>query len=327
MADHFYPLLIKERDVQQLLTMPDTLLSVKMALTSLANGKGTNIPRSRIRLSNGVFHTMAAALPDQGLLGQKTYTAFREGTRFAVMLFNSNDGSLLAIIEADHLGRMRTGAATGVAAEVLARKNAEHLGIIGTGSQAVTQVLGIAAVRTLSSIRVYSRNEEKRKGFCDRLRQQVSAVVISVETAEDAVRNADIVITATTSKEPVIRSEWIQQGTFIAAMGSNWPNRREVDTETILRCSCISVDSKEQAQIEAGDLIIPVQEGKLAWYNVIELGEILIGNHPGRETDSDITFFKSIGLAIEDVAVAGHIYKQALQQNIGEHIDFLTSDV
>src|SRR2546421_4467259 len=195
-------LVLREEDVRILLTMPDTVAILEQVFGALADENAINLPRQRIKLLNGVLHVLSAAAPTLGVLGYKTYTAFREGVRFVVMLFSAQDGQLLAIIEADWLGRVRTGGTSGLATKYLARPDATTVGIIGAGNQAVTQLMGVCAVRNITVVYVYSRNPQACKIFCDEMTRVLGVQVMPVANARQAVEVADILITATSSSEP-----------------------------------------------------------------------------------------------------------------------------
>ncbi len=318
-------LILREDDVRRVLTMPVAIDALDVAFRDWAAGAAQNIPRQRIvlRPQSGVQHVLPAAVPALDALGFKAYTTFPGGVRFVVNLYRASTGELLALMEADWLGRMRTGAASGLATKYLARQDAHTLGLIGAGGQAETQIAAIAAARPLRSVRVWSRDPAKLEAFCARMTQQAGVPVAAADSAEDAVRAADIVATATSAREPVVQGDWLATGAHVNAMGANWANRREVDTNTVLRAGLIVADSVEQAQIEAGDLIIPVQEGALDWERVRELRDVVAGTIPGRQNADEITLFKSIGIGLEDVAVAARIYDLARQQGLGEEITFL----
>ncbi|HYU72341.1 MAG TPA: hypothetical protein VEL31_06645, partial [Ktedonobacteraceae bacterium] len=176
-------LLLREEDVRRLLTMPDTVAVLEQAFGAMADGCVVNLPRNRIMLANGVLNILAAAAPTLGILGYKTYTAFREGVRFVVMLFSAQDGQLLAIVEADWLGRVRTGGTSGLATKYLARPDATTVGLIGAGHQAVTQLMGVCAVRNITVVYVYSRNPQACKIFCDEMTRVLGVQVMSVANA------------------------------------------------------------------------------------------------------------------------------------------------
>jgi alanine dehydrogenase len=329
------PVVLREEDVRAVLTMPDTIRVLEAAFIRQGEGLTKNQPRRRVQLpqARGVLHVLESFVPGlpgdpaaegPGLVGFKAYTASRTGARFAVMLYSGLDGQLLAMIEADWLGRMRTGAASGVATRYLAGDGAQVLGLIGTGGQARTQALAICAVRPISTVLVYGREVDRRNRFCSELSEELGVDVEAVGAAEAAIRPADIAVTATTASEPVLFGDWLQKGTHLNVMGSNWANRREVDDVAIARSDIIAVDALDQAEIEAGDLLIPAAEGRLDLARVVELGAIVSGKVPGRSGDGTlITLFKSLGIALEDVATAGLVYALARERGLGEEVAFL----
>jgi ornithine cyclodeaminase/alanine dehydrogenase-like protein (mu-crystallin family) len=334
--EDFMPLVLREEDVRAVLTMPDTIRVLEAAFLRQGEGLTKNQPRRRVLLpqARGVLHVLSSYVPGlpadpaadgPGLVGFKAYTASRTGARFAVMLYSGLDGQLLAIIEADWLGRMRTGAASGVATRYLARDTARILGLIGTGGQARTQATAICSVRPISTILVYGRDVDRRNRFCSELSEELAGVSVeAVEAAEEAIRPADIAVTATTASEPVLAGDWLPEGIHLNVMGSNWANRREVDDAAIARSGIIAVDALDQAEIEAGDLLIPAAEGRLELDRVVELGAVVAGQVPGRSGDGAlITLFKSLGIALEDVATAGLVYALARERGLGEDIAFL----
>jgi alanine dehydrogenase len=220
------------------------------------------------------------------------------------------------------LGRIRTGAASGVAAKFMARQDAAQVGLIGTGRQARTQLEAVAAVRKLARVKVFSRSEEHRREFSRELSEKLGMEVEPAESAEEAARFGDIVITATSASQPVVQGEWLRPGTHLNAIGANMANRREVDERTLARAATIAVDSLEQAKKEAGDLIQGLGARQGGWDSVVELHEIVSGARVGRKSADEITLFKSCGIALWDVAAAGYIYRQALEQGKGKEIEF-----
>lgn len=302
---------ISEEEVLAALSVPRAVTLVEEAFRQLAEGTAINHPRRRVVMPSGsVLHYMAAGTPE--FFGIKVYsTNPKSGAHFEVLLFRSEDGMPLANIEANHLGQIRTGAASGVATRFMARKDASTVGIIGSGFQAETQLAAIAAVRDLSEVRVWSRKPERRERFVQRCKDRYGLDVRIASGAEEAVRNADIVVTMTSTIEPVLRSEWIAPGTHINAAGSNWAHRRELDSKLVLRRGAlIAVDSVEAGMIESGDLLIPMREASLPAFPAGELADIVAGKVPGRQSAEQITIFKSNGLAVEDIAVAGYIYRE-----------------
>ena len=316
-------LVLREADVRSLLTMPDTIAVLEQAFGALADGYVVNPPRSRVKLANGVLNILVAAAPTLGVLGLKTYTAFREGVRFVVMLYSSHDGQLLSIIEADWLGRMRTGAMSGLATTYLAREDATTVGIIGAGQQAITQLIGVCTVRPITAVYAYSRTPQACKLFCDEMTRVLQIEVRPVAYPRQAVEVADILITCTSSAEPVLYGEWVQPGCHINAIGSNWATKREIDLSTLQKSYLIVTDSKEQARAEAGDFIIPVDEGLLDWNRVFELSEVVGGQGPQRDAPENITLYKGLGIALEDLATAAHVYTMARERGLGEELPFL----
>jgi len=321
-------LVLREADVKHLLTMPDAIIALETAFRQqhplAGDQQALNHPRARLQPPGAIMHFMTAAAPGLGVYGFKAYTAARPGVvRFVVMLFSTEDGRLLAMIEADKLGQMRTGAASGLATRYLARQDAASVGIVGTGWQARSQVQAVCAVRSVQVIRAAGRDPEHLRIFCDEMSAAVGVPVTPVESAEAAVRDADIVVTATGAKEPVVQGDWIKPGAHLNVMGSNWANRREVDERAVMRSSLIVIDSLEQGKLEAGDLLTPIQQGQLSWERVHELHEVVAGALPGRQGPEEITLFKSLGLALEDIAVAKQVYDLARQRGVGEELLFL----
>jgi len=312
-------LLLTEQDVQDLFLMPRAIECVTASFKAQHEG-AINRSRERIFLPDTSLHYMAAGYPNEKLLGMKIYTVSRDALRFLVLLYDGETGSLLAIIEADHLGRIRTGAASGVATQYLARPDAAHAGVIGTGRQARTQLEAVAAVRSIRGARVFGRDAERREAFAREMTDRLGFGVEAVESAEAAVRGSDIVITATSSRDPVLHGEWLEPGAHVNAIGANMLNRRELDDESLSRAALITVDSIEQAKEEAGDLVHGLPAAGGDWNRVIELHDVVAGARPGRKSASDITIFKSSGIALWDVISAGYLYQQALAERKGRKI-------
>src|SRR5262245_17514501 len=316
------PLFLTEQDVTNLLTMEDALGAVEAAFKAQATGAATNEPRRRLRAGGAVLQVMSGAVANfgefKGLLGLKSYIVTRDRARFYVNLYDAESGDLLALIEADKLGQMRTGAASGVATKYLARAGAKTVGIYGTGWQARSQLEAVCAARDIESVKVYSRSPENRARFCREMGAILEGVDISpVEKPEEAA-DAGVIITITASREPVLQGAWLKPGAHINAAGGNSILRRELDDEAIRRSSFIAVDSIDQAKIEAGELVTAVEKGLLTWERVKELRYVVSGEMRGRTSDDQITLFKSLGVAIEDVATAAVIYRKAKDQNLGK---------
>ena len=313
-------LFLSEADVGRLATMEMALQAVEEAFRLQGEAKADNAPRRRSRLQHGLLHVMSGSLPELGLAGLKSYTTVSGQARFHVLLYDASDGKLVAVIEADRLGQLRTGAASGVATRHMARPEASRLGIFGTGWQARSQVEAICAVRPIRTVLAYSRNPERRQSFSAELTEKLGIGVYPASNPEEAARDVDVVVTATTAKQPVLEGAWLSPGTHVNAIGSNAAAKQEIDVESVRRAACIIVDSIEQAQLESGDLLPAVEAGACYWEDIRELGAVCSGHFPGREDASEITLFKSHGVAIEDVAFGGRIYQAALAAGAGREL-------
>jgi alanine dehydrogenase len=313
-------LLLTEADVRSLLTMDMALQAVEEAMRGMAAGSAANLPRRRIALEGGALNLMASALPSLGAIGLKAYTTFGGRTDFLVPLYDSRTGRLLALIEGDWLGRLRTGAASGVATKYMARASARRMGLFGAGGQARTQLLAICAVRPIEQVHVYSRSAESRAAFVAEMQPQVTAELVAVDEPRAAVAGMDVIATMTTASQPVFSGEWVQPGTHINAAGSNHQRRREIDGETVRRAGRIAADWVEQARMECGDLIQAAAEGLLQWERVLEFAAIVGGQAPGRGSDEEITLFESQGISVWDVATAARVYALAKERGVGQSI-------
>lgn len=304
-------LYLTEEDVEALLSIGDALDAVEGSFRRQASGEIENRPRYRLGLEGGQLAVMAAADLGLGVAGVKTYAAGPDGAKFVLVLFDAVAHETLAVIEADVLGRLRTGAATGVAAKYLAREGARSLGVIGCGRQAETQIAAVrAALPDIASTVVYCRNEERREEFA--LRMDAKPAESHQEAAEQ-----DVIVTITTSKDPVLRGEWLQPGALVCAAGANFPTRRELDNAVLERAAFVCCDSKEDAKLESGDLIEPVGQGVLDWLEVHELAEVVAGEVAGRQSDDDVIVFKSNGIAAWDVAVGAAAVVRARERGFG----------
>jgi ornithine cyclodeaminase/alanine dehydrogenase-like protein (mu-crystallin family) len=273
----------------------------------------SNHPRRRHRVPGGYLHVMDAAWPDGGVLGLKAYTTFRAGTHFHVLLYSAHDGRLLAAMEADYLGRIRTGAMSAVATDLLAPRQADTLAILGCGRQARTQVEAIAAVRRLREIHCYCRTPASREAFAREMARTTGCAVRACDTAEEAVRNAAIITTATTSREPVLAGEWLRPGIHINAIGANFPDRRELDDAAVRRADLIVVDDVPTAQAESGDLIL----AGVSWERVLPLAAFASGRVRWTRPEDAVTLFKSHGIALLDIGAAAYVYGRALEAGRG----------
>src|ERR1700677_1069403 len=314
-------LLLSESEVKSILTMPLALEAVENSFQRLADGSALLHSRARLHTpGKSYLHYMAAADATMGYMGLKIYTSSKDGLRFLILLFSVESGDLVAQIEADYLGQMRTGAASGVATRLLARGEAKTVGIIGTGLQARTQLYAISLARKTESVLAFSRDQQRREQFAADMTAKLGIPVTAVSSAQQAVREMDIVVTSTTSTNPVVEGRWFKPGVHINAIGANFPQKHELDAEAIRRCDVIVADSREQSKIESGDLIKMYGDAKHRATIVVELTEIVTGKTAGRSGNAQISLFKSNGIATEDIVTAGRIYEIAKERGMGKQI-------
>jgi ornithine cyclodeaminase/alanine dehydrogenase len=308
-------LYLTEAEVASLLTPLDVLEAVEESFLRLARGGVDNRPRQRLPLENGQFALMPCVDRELGYAGLKSYAWTQSGTPFVVLLFALEQPTRLeAVIEADKLGQLRTGAASGVAARYLARDGASSLGVVGCGWQAASQVACIrAAVPSVERVVAYCRDPVRRAEFC--LANDCTPAELHREAAD-----CDIVVTVTTSKDPVLRGEWLPNGALVCAVGANDPARRELDNAVLERAAFVCCDSRSQAQLESGDLIEPVERGVLDWLEVHELHEVVAGQVQGRASQDDVVVFKSNGIAAWDLAAGARALELARARGVGREL-------
>ena len=317
-------LFLSEADVVQLLPMTECIQALEEAFSHAGAGMTENKPRSRIRMPKGFFHFMAAADAQHRVFGYKAYPSFSGagGSKMLVMLYDFESGELLACLEAGRLGQIRTGAATGLATRYMARDGAATVGVIGTGFQARTQLEAVCSVRQVTQARVYSRRADRRDQFAQQMSQQLEVDVVPVDSAQACAAGAEVVITITGSRDPVLEGAWLASGAHVNAAGGNHWMRREVDEETVERADIIVVDDLDQAKIECGDLIWPEARGSFRWDQAHELQSVMAGRVQGRPSEEAITLFESMGVALEDIAAAQLVYRKALDQGVGQELPF-----
>jgi alanine dehydrogenase len=305
------PLYLSEDDVAALVTPAHAVEAIEACFLRMAAGEVEIAPRRRLRLPEGALADMAASDTGLGLAGGKLYAATPDGTTFVVCLFDSSTSELVAVIEADRLGQLRTGAASGVAARHLARSSATSLGVIGCGHQAETQVACVrAALPALERVVAYCRTPERLEAFCAQVGAEAG------ESHRDPA-GQDVDVTITSSRDPVLRGEWLAPGAFVAAAGANVVTKRELDNAVLERASFVCCDLIAQARLESGDLVEPVEAGVLDWLEVHELHEVVSGAIAGRQSDADVVVFKSNGLAAWDVALGAEAVRLAREQGVG----------
>jgi ornithine cyclodeaminase len=314
-------LLLREADVEKLLTMKTTLELVERVHREYSTGQAIDVPRERTRLPKSALHILQGAVPSANVLGYKAYTSSKEGIRFLVYAFNAERGNLDALVEANHLGMMRTGAAGGVAARWLAREDAKVAGVFGSGWQAHSQIEALAAVRKLEKVKVYSRTRDNLEKFCAEMREKTKLDVVPAASPEETVKGSDIVVTITTSATPVFSGEWLAPGAHVNAAGSNSLLRREIDEATLRKCDVVVVDSRPTAIKEAGDILPALEKGRLHAGALVELGEVIAGTRKGRTRADQTTLFESQGMAIQDLIIAAELAKLARAQGVGQDIE------
>lgn len=316
------PLFLSEDDVCQVATMPLALEAVELSLREHALGGAVNIPRERTRIQKGALHLLQGAVDCLDVIGFKAYTSTREGNRFLIHLYNANSGRLEAIVEANFMGMLRTGAASGIATRYLSRPEASVAGMFGAGWQARGQLAALCQVRPIQQAKVFARDRQRLEEFCREQSRQLDIEVIPAANAEEVVRGSDIVTTVTTSATPLFDSAWLDPGCHINAVGSNALIRTEIDEKTIRRCDPVVVDARDVAARECGDLLPLLEKGRIRWTQIPELGEIIVGRLPGRTSPTQITLFESHGMAIQDLALATHVLQRAKQQGLGIPLPF-----
>ena len=319
---------ISEAEVRALLTMRMAVDAVEEISRKQASSEVVVHPRRRFEFpGSNFFHYMAAADYSAGYIAMKQYTYVRGKLRFLVPLYEMAGGELVALIEADYMGQLRTGAASGVATKYLARRDARVAAIIGTGGQAKTQLEAVATVRRLESVNVFGRDSQKREAFCKEMSARVGIPVRASASASEAVRGAQIVCTATTASQPVVNGADLSSGVHINAIGANHAHKRELDDEAVASADVIVVDSIEQSRQEAGDLIIAFHGDESCWTGVKRLSDAVAGKTGGRTSDTEVTLFKSNGIASWDLAVAMKVYKAAREKSLGRQLPLWVESV
>ena len=315
-------LLLNEREVRDLLPMDECVDVLDAAFAEWGAGTVSNMPRYRLPLMRGAQQVMAGMSSDAGATGLKTYvTGTRGPSSMVVLLFSAEDGAPLAMLAANALGQIRTGAASGVATRHMARADAGTVAVVGSGSQAGTQLAAVAAVRPVERALVYSRAPERREAFAQRMSAELGIDVRPAGSAHEAVAQAAVVCAITNSREPVFDGDSLAPGTHVNAAGSNHWMRREVDETTIRRSAVVAVDDLENAKNECGELIWAAERRAFRWENAVELRDVVAGRVAGRPSPEAVTLFESQGLAMEDVAAGMHVYRKALAAGAGRQVE------
>ncbi len=324
-------LILSRQDVESILDMKASMQAVEEAFRQYALGTLEMPLRTTIRPKDfgGTFLVMPAFIGGMKALGLKVVTVYpKNPEKFGlptilatIMLNDPETGGPLAVMDGAYVTAMRTGAVSGVATKYLARRDANVAGIFGAGVQARTQLWAIAEARQLTKAKVFDVDLNRANQFCKEMGEKLGIEVVRSNSAEDTVKGSHIIATATTSKTPIFEGRWLEPGMHVNGIGSHSPDARELDTETIRRCKIV-VDQREAASKEAGDLMMPVAEGVLTWESIhAELGEIITGRKLARTSESEITLFKSVGLALQDISTATMVYQLAKERQVGKSID------
>lgn len=315
-------LYLSEDQVRSLIDMPLALQAVEQAHRLHAHGEAVDFPRQRTRVPGAMMHLLQGGIPALGVMGYKVYTSTRAGARFWVHLFDAGSGDPLAVLAADALGMMRTGAVGGIAAKCLARPEARIAGVFGAGWQAQSQIEALCAVRPIEEVRVYARRRAPLERFCADMAVRTGRRVVAAESPRATVADADVVVTITTASEPLFDGQWLEEGCHVTAAGSNSLIRREVDETTLRRAAVICVDSRAVALRESGDLLPALEKGRLTEGRLVELGEVLEGQRAGRPDAAAVTLFESQGMAIQDLALAARVLERARVQGLGTALPY-----
>jgi alanine dehydrogenase len=300
------PIYLNEQHAAQFVDMPSAIAAVRSVFLAQARGEAVNIPRTRLEFGTRRLNLMAGGGRTPDRYAVKSYGS----STYHILLYSAADG-LLAIMEANLLGQIRTGAASAIATQAMARPNAGKVGLIGAGRQARTQIQALHCVGCVTEVAVFARDRARQAAFCERLASELALPVRAAASAEAAVAGADIVVTATNSSTPVVMNEWLAPGTHVNAMGANAASRRELDPQIVLRAAMRVTDDVEQAKAEAAEFIDLARAGELDWNDLIPLHRIVAAERMRRDHDA-ITLFKSLGVGLEDLAIGSLLYDRAV---------------
>lgn len=314
---------IDEATASKILNMDNALNLVEESFTTYAQGKSFNMTRQRMRIRKGALHMLPGAVPYKNVIGFKAYTSFRAGLIFKVHLYDAENGNPLAIVDANEIGRLRTGAATGIATKYMAKKESNTAFIFGGGFQAEAQLEAVYKTSNIKKAFVTTRKIENAQAFADKMSKSLGIEIIPTQNIENDLPQADIIITITTAVKPLFEHTMLNpNGVHINGAGSNALIRAEVPEKTIEASEVLAVDSKDVAAIECGDILPSLEKGRLHWNEIVELGEITAGFRPGRVTENGITIFQSQGMGLQDIMCAEYIYRKAVAENLGKELPF-----
>ena len=323
-------LVLSEKEIRRLIDIEEMIGALEKAHLQFSTGKAVMPVRLVVPLPQikGRITSMPAYLGEDRALGMKVVTYFQQNPKeglpailATIMLYSPETGKILALMDGSFITAVRTACASAMATKILANPESSTLGVLGAGVQARAHIRALCQVRAIKRIKLYSPSGNSARRLKEELEPEVKIEIEPVESAEKTVRGADLLVTATTAKEPILNSSWLRPGAHINAIGSHRPDLREIDAATMKRAK-VFVDSREAIMVECGDVLLAIKEGAIAERHAsVEIGEVLAGNKPGRTTPEEITLYKSVGIAVQDVAAAQLVYQKALEKKVGTNVE------
>jgi alanine dehydrogenase len=313
------PLWISESEVVSMMDIGGAIGALERGLIAEAAGSAHNMIKTHVEWDGSTLHAIGAVFPGIGICGTKTWAHTKDGATPLLILFDSNNGSLKAVIEAFALGQMRTAAASGVATRWLAAAGADQFAIIGTGKQAITQVAAVLAVRPISRIRVFSRDEGRRNQFVTRLKNEFQLEVVASTSVRDAVKDASIITVTTRATDPIVTADMVKSGTHINSVGAIVPSRAEISQDVLARSTQIVTDSVPQAQKLSREMIEFFGKDPAKW-NVVQPLAKVVASRLSRAASDDLTLFKALGVGISDLSLGMELYRKAVESGLGHRL-------
>jgi alanine dehydrogenase len=318
-------LVLKEADIDQLVTMEEAIPIVESAFRKISLDEAVGLPRQRCQTDHVMLHTQSSAAKTLNALGVKATATGHFPDESRIFFFDSKKGNLSAILDCETITQIRTCAGSAVAVKKLSRPDAKILAILGTGKAAQLQIEAVSKVRKLTTIKLFTHEKESAQALLPSFAQDIQAktgcVVQICNSAEEAVRQSDIVVTTTNSREPILFGDWLTEGCHINLIGSSFVSQVEADVSVFRKANVISIDNKEQGKTEAGDFMASLRENVFSWSDVFEIPHIITGRYPGRESPKDITVFKELGLGLLDLAIAAKVIEKAKAKGVGREIE------
>ena len=316
-------LLINEAQVQNLMDMTLAIEIIEKAFRKIGLEEATNTPRSRAQTDHAHVYAMLGGAKGLSALGARLQTTSKKGKPGTFLaLFESKLGELSCLMKAAHLEQLRGGASGALAIKALSRENSETVGLLGSGTQARMQLRGAAIVRQIKTVRVYSPTRENRESFAREMAHETGMNIHPVDSAAEAVTGADLILMATSTREPILEPAWISPGAHINAMGTTFLGKSEVAPEVFRKTDLVVVDHRESARLEAGDLVEPLEKGLIHWRDIRDLGPLLVGRYESRTSPDQITLFKGVGLGVADICLGQAVLERARQRSLGHELSW-----